>query len=382
MKLSALFANLRNQLSKNLAMVLAVALIVIMVLGFLLFLTTSILPTLRERNEAAANLTDARQVLAKAQSQQSVTPADLQQQLVAAQTALTQSLGVFLPDYQASQIVDGLYQNARKAGVAVVDFQTEVVPAEGPKPLFTSIIARLRVQGPTYDLVRYLASLGETTVKGVVLNTVTITSSEVFANLMIDLTLFTSPYAPEQAIPTVAPGGVPPLAATQAASQPSAPPVAGTPTAESPVTSQPTVNVMGQLLASLDSLWAVEDWGAVIPVIQQILTIDPAYPDMTLKLYAAHVNFGYQLQNRGDIVGANREFTLALQVNPTGGEATVALRNLTQSSQPVARGIYVVQPGDTLASIAQVFGVSQQAISQLNNLISSTVMPGQQLLIP
>jgi len=382
MKLPALFANLRNQLSKNLAVVLAVACIVITLLIFLLFLTTSILPTLRERNETAANLTDARQVLAKAQNLQSVTPDDLQQQLAAAQTTLTQSLGVFLPDYQASQIVDGLYQTASKTGVAVVDFQTEVVPAEGPKPLFTTISARLRVQGPTYDLVRYLASLGETTVKGVALNTVTITSSEVFANLLIDMTLFTSPYAPEQVIPSVTPVGIPSLTPTQSAGQPSVPPTVETPTAESPVTPQPTVDMMGELLASLDSLWAAEDWGAVIPVIQQILTIQPAYPGMTTKLYAAHVNFGYRLQNRGDIVGANREFTLALQVNPAGGEATVALRNLLQSPMPVARGVYVVQAGDTLAYVAQVFGTTTQAIIQLNSLTNLTLTPGQQLLIP
>jgi len=383
MKLPALPANLRTQMSKNLSNVLAVVFIVVLVLGFLLFLTTSILPTLRTRNETATELTSARQALAKAQSQQSVSPESLSQQVVAAQTALSQSLTVFLPDYQASRIVDGLYQTAGEIGVAIVDFQTEVVPAQGPKPLFTAINAQLRVQGQTYDLVRYLASLGETTVKGVALNTVSITSSEVFANLLIDLTLYTSPYAPEQTIPALSPVSGPSLSATLEAGQSIALPITGTSVVVSTTsTPQVTINPQGQLLASLDTLWAAQDWGAVIPVIQQILTIDPTYPDMMLKLYAAHVNFGYQLQNRGDIAGANREFTLALQANPTGGEATVALRNLLQTPQPSARGIYVVQPGDTLASIAQVFGVTQQAIIQINNLAGSTVMPGQQLLIP
>ncbi|MBI5567389.1 MAG: LysM peptidoglycan-binding domain-containing protein [Chloroflexi bacterium] len=377
MKLPALPANLRDQLSQNRPMVLAVVFIAVLVLSFLIFLTTSILPGVRARGEAATDLADARQNLAKAQSQQAVSPADLQQQLVDAQTALTQSLGVFLPDYQASRIVDGLYQKASGLGVAIVDFQTEVLPAQGPKPLFTSTTARLRVQGQPYDLVRYLASLGETTVKGVALNTVTITRSEVFANLLIDLTLYTSPYAPEQAVP---PG------TTVDSPLPSTTPTAGqpieVPTAASPGNPVPTADVLTQLVTALDGLWAAQDWGAAIPVIQQILTINPAYPDMPTKLYAAHVNFGYQLQNRGDIEGARREFTLALQANPNGGEATVALRNLLQAPTPVARGIYVVQPGDTLASIAQMFGATQQAIIQLNSLTNLSVIPGQQLLIP
>lgn len=379
MKLPALPANLREQLNKNLAGVLAVVFIVVLLLAFLIFLSTSILPGVRAREKAAADLADVRQNLAQAQSQQAASPADLQKQLATAQTALTQSLGVFLPDYQASRIVDGLYQKASDTGVAIVDFQTEVLPSQGPKPLFTSTTARLRVQGQTYDLVRYLAALGETTVKGVALNTVTITRSEVFANLLIDLSLYTSPYAPEQAIPPGTTVGLP-LPATPTTGLPIEVPTVtpGSP----PVNVGPTPDVLAQLVTSLDGLWAAQDWGAAIPVIQQILTINPAYPDMLTKLYAAHVNFGYQLQNRGDIEGAKREFTLALQANPSGGEATVALRNLLQAPTPVARGIYVVQPGDTLASIAQMFGATQQAIIQLNNLTNLTVVPGQQLLIP
>ncbi len=382
MKLPALPANLREQLSKNLVTVLAVVFIVVLALGFLIFLTTSILPTVQARNNAVDDLAAARQNLAKAQAQQSITPADLQQQLVAAQTALTQSLGIFLPDYQASSIVDGLYRKAGDTGVAIVDFHTEVVPAQGPKPLFTSTSVQLRVQGQTYDLVRYLATLGETAAKGVALNSVTITRSEVFANLLIDLTLYTSPYAPEQVIPSGATVGLPLPSNTPAAGQTLEPPVAGLSTVIPPVNPTPTADLLAQLVTSLDGLWADQNWGAVIPVIQQILTIDPAYPGMMIKLYAAHVNFGYQLQNRGDIDGAKREFTLALQTNPTGGEATVALRNLLQSPTPVVRGIYVVQPGDTLASIAQQFGITQQALIQVNNLTTLTVTPGQQLLIP
>jgi LysM repeat protein len=49
---------------------------------------------------------------------------------------------------------------------------------------------------------------------------------------------------------------------------------------------------------------------------------------------------------------------------------------------PVARGVYVVQAGDTLAYVAQVFSTNTQAIIQLNSLTNLTLTPGQQLLIP
>ena len=43
--------------------------------------------------------------------------------------------------------------------------------------------------------------------------------------------------------------------------------------------------------------------------------------------------------------------------------------------------IYVVQPGDTLWSIARLFGVSEQEIMTANNLVSTELFPGQELVI-
>jgi LysM repeat protein len=45
--------------------------------------------------------------------------------------------------------------------------------------------------------------------------------------------------------------------------------------------------------------------------------------------------------------------------------------------------IYVVEPGDTLSSIAAQFGVTEEALVQLNNLADSDdIEVGQVLLIP
>lgn len=43
--------------------------------------------------------------------------------------------------------------------------------------------------------------------------------------------------------------------------------------------------------------------------------------------------------------------------------------------------VYVVQPGDTLWSISRLFGISEQEIMSLNNLSTTEIMPGQELII-
>lgn len=44
--------------------------------------------------------------------------------------------------------------------------------------------------------------------------------------------------------------------------------------------------------------------------------------------------------------------------------------------------LYIVGPGDTLASIAQLFGVTAQSIASANGLYNNQVYVGQQLVIP
>lgn len=45
-------------------------------------------------------------------------------------------------------------------------------------------------------------------------------------------------------------------------------------------------------------------------------------------------------------------------------------------------GAYTVRPGDSLASIARTYGVSEAALKERNGLRSSTLQPGQHLLLP
>jgi len=373
--------NLRETLSKNLATVLAVFLIVVMALGLLLVITTSIMPAVKSNNSAAADLQAARDQLAKTQGVQGESPESLQKKLVAAQATLSDSLKIFLPDYQASQIVDALYQKASNSGVAIIDFQTQVTPAQGPKPLYTVTGAKLKVQGISYDLVRYVSALNELSVKGLALNTVHITTGQTFASLALDLTLYTSPYAPLQTIPDSVGIPLPPT------SQPATiAPQTTTPTPLPPNVT-PTPDPVALLTASLDSYWAAKNWPEAIRAIEQLLILQPNNLDWLNKLYSAHVNLGFFLQGVGDTTGARQEFLKALTVKPDGGEAIVALRGLgviitPATPTPSGLRLYVVQPGDTLFSIAERFNVQLPALMQANNLTSFGVIVGQQLIIP
>jgi len=70
-------------------------------------------------------------------------------------------------------------------------------------------------------------------------------------------------------------------------------------------------------------------------------------------------------------------------VTPTGIPSPKPTPRLTPTPTPVAGIRYTVQPGDTLHSIAERFGVSVEAIAQTNNLSDlNYIFVGQVLVIP
>ena len=69
---------------------------------------------------------------------------------------------------------------------------------------------------------------------------------------------------------------------------------------------------------------------------------------------------------------------------PAPRVATVAPPPQPQPPQSGVKlvGAYTVRQGDTLASIARTYGVSEQALRERNQMKSSAVAPGQQILLP
>jgi LysM repeat protein len=101
------------------------------------------------------------------------------------------------------------------------------------------------------------------------------------------------------------------------------------------------------------------------------------------KLYAARVNYGYQLLNQGQTEAAQIQFEQALTLNPNGAEALAGLQDITGSPAPAPAGsTYTVQPGDTLFSIAQRFGTTVDALKAANGLASNRIDVNQVLNLP
>jgi len=256
--------------------------------------------------------------------------------------------------------------------------------------------------------------------------------------LVMDVTMYTSPYAPGNVIASATGADVTPLPtlegfytptpdATQLAQTPAAAsagtatpaamtlPGAGTPTpsgaapsatpaanttAQPTQTGQPTatatataptstpnvtaIPAVQALIDQLDTQWNAENWPAVIDLSQQILALDPTTPGLSVKLYTAHTNYGYQLASQGKTDQAKAEFTAALSINPDGAAALAGLKMLTSSAPTPAAPvrIYVVQWGDTLANIAIHFNVSVQAIKAANRMTDDRIYAGQELIIP
>jgi LysM repeat protein len=248
--------------------------------------------------------------------------------------------------------------------------------------MFFTTSARLQVQGDSRRLIDFVSRIREASAKSVIISAVGISNTQPLASMALDLSMYASNFATGEAL----------VSAQLAPSNPDGPialptlaPAIGVPATGVPATNTPTVtNPENQLVQQLDAAWATQNWPVVINTLEQIQTIDPNYPNLVVKLYAAHVNFGYQLLNAGRLDDARAEFTRALQINPSGGEATAALNQLTTpTATPASRTTtYVVQTGDTLFSIARRFGVALDALMAANGLTSFGIRIRQQLIIP
>ena len=154
----------------------------------------------------------------------------------------------------------------------------------------------------------------------------------------------------------------------------------------------PTLTAEEQLAKRLDEEWEAENWEEVISLIEQVLATSPDDEEMTEKLYAAHVNYGYAFVTEGRLEEAKEEFSLALVIKPGGVEATAGLQQLAGGAPPPAPPpspppeseyiIHVVQPGDNLFRIALRYNTTVQVIMAANGLTDYNIHVGQQLRIP
>jgi LysM repeat protein len=283
---------------------LAIVAIVVIGLGYFLFINSSIVPQLRLRRELAVRLASAEKELREAEKAKEGAPERLEEQVATAEATLNEAANVFLSESQAAEALNKLYQYASESGVEIINVQTQP-STEEKKDIYDVRMFQLQVEGALSKLMDFVSRIKEAAFKSFVITNVNIAAGEELHTLTMDITLYTSPYssgAVVQATPGVSP-------AETSASLP-------------------------QLNEELAIALASREWERVIGLINQILAIDPYYDDMVEKLYTAHVNYGYQLLEGGDTGGAAMQFNLALGIKPDGEEAIAGLQQATTTPSP------------------------------------------------
>jgi len=282
---------------------LALVVMIVVALADVLFVTSYIVPRLKERRDLQSQLVLAQEELDIARKAQAASPGELQKQLEAAQAKLDNVASVFLSDSQASEALNRLYRYAIESQVEITDLQTQPTPPEEEKGAYDVKQFRLQTSGTLRKLVDFVSRIEEAALESFVISDVSITGAEEQRTLNMDIALYTSPYSSGAA-------------------------VSPTPSA----TAMP--EDLTQMELMLTEAWDSGDWELVIGLIEQILAIEPDYDDMDMpnKLYSAYVNYGVQLLEEGDPAGATAQFEKAQAINPDGEEAQKGLAQAAAST--------------------------------------------------
>lgn len=449
--------DVRDYLRDNLMMVLAGGLIVILLIGFLLFIVSVLMPQIQARSELAAQVASAQEALTQSQLSQDAVPNSLQAQIASSQARRDELAAVFLTEAAAADTLNNLYRYAERAGVEIVDLQAQTTGETAVKNVYDTRIFRLQVDGDVPNLLSFMSQISEASAPSFTIENVEMSESvaaetgSVTNSLAMDFVVHTSPYAVETAVSTnddefvsiiptpLAPGisvedpAALPAQLDQAWANEDWPTVIAileqlsTVTPDDPELRQKqyaahvnygyrlleqqqfeaartrfeaalAINpngaeaIMGKeqvtiaaLLPQLDGLWNSQNWAETVRLLEEITAVDPDYPGMREKLYAARVNYGYQLleQGQAQAEAAQSQFEQALAINPAGAEAQAGLQAVSGAPPPGSgTTTYVVRAGDTLFSIARRFGTTVDAIKAANGLSGNRINVNQTLIIP
>lgn len=197
-----LLENLRN----NLVSALGIFLIVVIVIGFIAFSFTSILPQWQLRNELIPQVALAELEVTQAAQSGNNSIDTLRAQIESAPTRLVETASSFMmADTREAQILDNFYQYAEANGVAITGLQIQSSPSGNENKLFTVRQFRMEVAGPLPQLLAFLAAIQETELPGVILNNLLINQRESTDSLEMNVSLYTSSYVDAALVPTIAP---------------------------------------------------------------------------------------------------------------------------------------------------------------------------------
>ncbi|MEM7331310.1 MAG: LysM peptidoglycan-binding domain-containing protein [Chloroflexota bacterium] len=355
-----------DTIRENLLTVIGVMFAALLTVVYLVLIAGNIAPLLQDRG----NLNERLETAVSAQTQQEavleLSNEEQDAQLEAAQARLDTATAVFLTEAQAATVLEAINQYAIATSVTLIEVEAQPLPQKAPNTFFDVRQFEIQAAGEVERLLQFLALMRETAVTTVSLTDVTLVEQNGRGTLSFQLTLYTSPFATGEALNNLPTTTVVDVADETIGGQPET----GAP---SPAT---------QLSQQLDLPWAAENWPAVLTIIDQIIEVDPNFPEIREKQYSALVNFGYQLIESGNLDSARTQFETAVVINPLSGEAQAGLSQIEDLTTPTTGTTYTVQSGDTLFSIAQRFNTNVDAIRTANGIIGNNISVGQELIIP
>jgi len=354
-----------------------VALIISMVL-FVLVLTAW-LGAGQERKGIEAEYVAARDSIEQIQRVQESSPEILRGRIEEAKDQLKAVLIDYPTDEQALAELSRYYQYASAFDTELVRMETILPsPEVETEDAYTVDRFLLEVRGTFPNLLRFLGHVTDSPYRTLSFDDVLVTGdAEALAE--VSLAVFYSSLAP--GVESVSP------------SEEITPTVPASPLTSGPVD-------ISKLDASLQRALREENWLVAIALARRILEQDPAREDVSRALYQAHLNWGRSLVSLGKADEGKTQFLAALSLIPGDEQALSAIRDLEEAAlvqTPLPTGtaagaaptqtvvvetVYVVHHGDSLWLIARRYKTTVAEIVRVNDLHSTNIYVGQELIIP
>jgi len=168
-------------------------------LGIFLYGATNVFPQWRTYEQLSSQVETNRQS-ADALDEQGSSLEMLQSRLDSASADLAQSAALLLTASQADDLLNRLYAYAQDSGVAITRLEAQTptpVPATSD---YETRVFRLQVEGEVAGLLNFVVRLREASLASVGLDNLTLSEAGDGSVLLLDLTLYTSPYASGEAL--------------------------------------------------------------------------------------------------------------------------------------------------------------------------------------
>lgn len=200
--MSETFSDLIDSIRDNLISVMAIFMIVVILIGYLLFVTNTILPQWQMRGDLTTRVAAAEGELEQSAQGQQSSVETLKTQITEAPDALANTADFLITEAQANQFLSDLYHHADMSNVEIAELQTQSNPSSDTEYLYDVKQFQLRVDGKLEQLIEFVARLKEVSQPSYILNNVAITHGALQDSLTMIILLYTSPYAPEYFVET------------------------------------------------------------------------------------------------------------------------------------------------------------------------------------